>query len=139
MLAVMQTSSVDSYDKTFHLMEKDRKHHAILQKTGMHASLTVDDIFCIAVAEYRDLGENSKWTGVHTTGQAAALNAANGANRPWTPPCFNCGGPHLNKDCTKPKDRAHIQAALKKFRDAQTARCSEKTKDGGNSQSESKM
>jgi hypothetical protein len=132
MLAVMQTSSVDSFNETFHLIEKERKHHAVLRKTGFHATLSIDDIFAIAEAEYRDLGENSQWTGVHTTGQAAAFNATTGSQRAWTPTCFNCDGPHSNKDCTKPPDHKRIAAALKKHRDAKAARRSNKAKENGN-------
>jgi hypothetical protein len=109
LLGVMQTSSVDLFNKMFHLIEKECKHHVILCKTGFHATLTVDDIF--------SLGENSQWTGVHTTGQAAAFNAANGSVRTWTPTCFNCGGPHSNKkECPKPVDPKRIAAAVKKRR-----------------------
>jgi hypothetical protein len=115
LLGVMQTSSVDSFNETFHLIEKERKHHAILRKTGFHATLTADNIFSIAEAKYRDLGENSQWTGVHTTGQAAAFNAAHRSTRTWTPTCFNCGGPHSNKECPKPADPKRIAAAVKKF------------------------
>jgi hypothetical protein len=133
MLAVMQTSSVDSFNETFHLIEKERKHHAILRKTGFHATLTVDDIFCIAEAEYRDLGENSQWTGVHSSGQSSAFNAANSPPRAWTPTCFNCGGPHSNKECPKPADPTRITAAVKKFREDKRAREKAKAKQGGGS------
>jgi hypothetical protein len=121
LLQVMQTSSVDSFNETFHLIEKQRKHRTVLRRTGRHdPDVTVDDIFLLAEAEYRDLFSEGLWTGASNSGAESVFNAQ--GNTPWTPTCFNCGGPHTNKECPKPKDQARIMANLKKFREAQTAR-----------------
>jgi hypothetical protein len=55
LLQVMQTSSVDSFNETFHLIEKQRKHRTVLRRTGRHdPDISVNDIFLFAEAEYRD-------------------------------------------------------------------------------------
>jgi hypothetical protein len=123
MLKVMQTSSVDSFNETFHLIEKQQKHFSVLCKTGRNdADITVDEIFILAEAEFRDLNLDCKWTQVHTTRTESAFNATGGQQRAWTPTCFNCSGPHSNKDCPKPKDANQIKANLAKFRNKKKKR-----------------
>jgi hypothetical protein len=118
---VMHTSSVDSFNETFHLIEKQRKHRTVLRRTGRHdPDISVDDIFLLAEAEYCDLFSEGLWTGASNSGDKSVFNAT--GNTPWTPTCFNCGGPHTNKECPKPKDQARILANVKKFRAAQALR-----------------
>jgi hypothetical protein len=131
MLQVMQASSVESFNETFHILEKQRKLYSVLCKTGRNdADITVDKIFTLAEAEYRDLHLDCKWTGIHTTGGESVFNA--GHNRAWTPTCFNCGGPHTDKECPKPQDQARIKIALKKFHEDKAAQFKERMGGGAN-------
>jgi hypothetical protein len=133
LLTVFQTSSVDSFNETFHLLQKTRKHAAVLRKTGSTPDLTLEGIFKLAESDYRDLCQDSLWSGATTTGGDSAFTAE-GATAPTTPTsgggglsCFNCGGPHRQTECPNPKDEARIQANLAKFRAGRAARNGSKT------------
>jgi hypothetical protein len=130
LLTVFQTSSVDSFNETFHLLQKTRKHAAVLRKTGSSPDLTLEGIFKLAESDYRDLCQDSLWSGATTTGGNSAFTAEGATGGPPTTPtsgggglaCFNCGGPHRQGDCPNPKDEARIQANLAKFRAGRAAR-----------------
>jgi ferredoxin-fold anticodon binding domain-containing protein len=78
LLTVFQTSSVDSFNETFHLLQKTRKHAAVLSQTGSLPSLTTDKIFKLAESDYRDMLQDSLWTGVTTTTGASTFAAGDG-------------------------------------------------------------
>jgi hypothetical protein len=120
LLVVFQTSSVDSFNETFHLLQKTRKHAAVLRQTGSTPTLSLEEIFKLAESDYRDMVQDSQWSGVTSKGGDSAFPAVDGP--PSIPPvrtglaCFNCGGSHRQADCTKPRDDARIAANLTKFR-----------------------
>jgi hypothetical protein len=76
LLTVFQTSSVDSFNETFHLLQKTRKHAAVLRKTGSSPDLTLEGIFKLAESDYRDLCQDSLWSGATTTAKFRAGRAA---------------------------------------------------------------
>jgi hypothetical protein len=119
LLQVFQTSSVDDFNSTFLLMEKQRKQQAVLRRTGSPPDLSPSDIFKIAESEYRDMQTLNTWTGVHTKGDSAF----HAGNRPppnggshFTPDCFNCGEAHHVKQCPKPRDEAKINQKAAEFK-----------------------
>jgi hypothetical protein len=132
LLAVFQTSSVDSFNETFHLLQKTRKHAAVLRKTGSTPDLSLEEIFKLAESDYRDMIQDSQWSGVTNKGSESAFTAADATTGATTPSddsssprglsCFNCGGAHRQSECSKPKDDAKIAANLAKFRERRNAR-----------------
>jgi hypothetical protein len=120
LLTVMQTSSVISFNETFHLLQKDRKQAAVLRKTGPTSGITIPEIFLLAESEYRELVEESKWNGVSTTGTKSIFAAGTPGNpgpSGKTIVCFNCGGSHILTSCPTPKDEQRILANRTKFFD----------------------
>jgi hypothetical protein len=66
----LQTSSVDAFNETFRLIEKDQKRTTILRSTGDEVTLlTVEDLFKVTQSEYVEMCEDNTWTGVTTHGQ----------------------------------------------------------------------
>jgi hypothetical protein len=134
LLTVFQTLSVDSFNKTFHLLQKTHKHAVVLCRTGSTPDLTLEGIFKLAKSDYRDLCQDSLWSGATTTGGDSAFTAEGATDGPLTTPtsggglaCFNCGGPHCQTEWSKPKDEARIQANLAKFCAGRDARNGNKT------------
>jgi hypothetical protein len=97
---------VDDFNATFHLLEKQRKQHAVLCRTGTPPDfLPLDIIFALAESEYRDMQTLNKWSGIHTK-SSSAFNASHPSDGsgPTTQVCFNCGRHHHVKECKKPRD-----------------------------------
>ena len=117
LLQVFQTTSVDDFNATFSLIEKQRKQQAVLRRTGTGPDLLCADIFKIAESEYRDMLTLNTWTGAHTTGDSVFhAGAKPGGTGLFEPTCFNCNGLHHIKQCTKPRDKARIDKKAGEFR-----------------------
>jgi hypothetical protein len=118
LLQVFQTSSVADFNATFLLLEKQRKQHAVLRRTGSPPDLLPSDIFKIAESEYRDMQTLNTWTGVHTKGESAfhAGRPPPGGGGHFTPDCFNCGESHHVKQCPKPRDETKINQKAAEFK-----------------------
>jgi hypothetical protein len=113
LLIVFQTTSVDDFNATFNLLEKQRKQSAVLRQTGASTGITAADIFTLAESEYRDMLLDNKWTGVHNTGEAAFHSGMEKGR--FQPECCTCGGSHHAKECTKPRDEKRIAESMTKF------------------------
>jgi hypothetical protein len=131
LLQVFQTTSVDDFNATFHLLAKQRKQHAVLRRTGAPPDFLPADIFTLAESEYRDMQTLNTWSGVHTKG-SSAFNAGHPSDGTGTTTqlCFNCGGPHHVKECKKPRDENKINQAAANFK-TQIRKKQEDRKSGG--------
>jgi hypothetical protein len=114
LIGVFQTTLVDEFNSTFNLLEKQRKQSAVLRQTGASTGITAADIFTLAESKYRNMLQDNKWTSVHTTGEAAFQSGMDKGH--FKPECFNCGGSHHAKECTKPRDEKRIHESMAKFR-----------------------
>jgi hypothetical protein len=59
---------VDNFNATFHLLEKQRKQHTVLRRTGAPPDFLP---FMLAEYEYHDMQTLHKWSGNHTKGSSA--------------------------------------------------------------------
>ena len=126
-LSVLQTSSVDKFNKVFELIESQARIASALARSGssIQSQFTipkVESLLDLAEQEYLSLCRANEWTGAKTRGSPSSFNASessktSSSNRKG-PTCWNCGGKHTLKDCQKPRNEALIEANRKKFNDA---------------------
>jgi hypothetical protein len=134
LLQVFQTSSVADFNVTFLLLEKQRRQHAVLRRTGAPPDLLPSDTFTLAESEYRDMQTLNKWSGIHTKGESAFHAGQNPSNSGRVQLlCFNCGGQHHVKQCTLPRDEAKINKASTDFMAKVHKKQSDRTKRNGGS------
>jgi hypothetical protein len=116
LLQVFQTSLVDNFNATFHLLEKQQKL-AVLCMTGAPPDFLPLDIFMLAESEYPDMQTLNKWSGIHKKG-ASAFNASHSSDgtRHMTQLCFKCRGNHLVKQCSKSHDENWINKSAANFK-----------------------
>jgi hypothetical protein len=72
LLAIMQTSSVDEFNKVFAAIEVQKTLDDLNQSSTAYVkcfNYTADDILSVAEAQYLKLFEKGKWTGASTKGQ----------------------------------------------------------------------
>jgi hypothetical protein len=115
LLQVFLTSSVDDFNATFYLLEKQRKQHAVLHRTGAPPDFLPADIFMLAKSKYRDMQTLNKWSGIHTKG-SSAFHAGQEGSGQMQQHCFNCRGNHHVKQCFQPHDEAWINLKADKFK-----------------------
>ena len=128
-LTVLQTSSVDKFNKVFELIESQARIATALSRSGstVQAQFTipkVESLLDLAEQEYLALCRSNDWTGAKTRGSPSSFPAADPDSKPSGnrkgPICWNCGGSHTLKDCLKPRNEALIEANRKKFNEAKT-------------------
>jgi hypothetical protein len=110
-IKVFKTSSVPAFNALF-------EHFSIaVQLSSFGGSTTtsvaVKDILRFAELQYRKLSSTNEWTGVKTKANQSVFHAP--VNKKAEVTCFNCGGKHSLKECTKPRDDAKIKANRKLF------------------------
>ena len=124
-LKVLQTSSVDQFNKVFELIESQARIAGALTRSTPSTQAqfqipSVEALLDLAEQEYLSLCRSNDWTGSKTRGSpstftAGGLTADSGGSRKWKPVCWNCGGEHTIKDCPKPKNEALIEANRQKY------------------------
>ena len=129
-LKIMQTSSVDDFNDIFKEIERNRLiDTAFLDKgdKSLASRLSYEKIFSLAEQQYISMNEAGTWTGVTTKGTESVFKSELQPEQKKIE-CFNCGGPHLLKDCTRPRDENKIKENRKKKR---AAKSESKKKEGG--------
>ena len=127
-LKVLQTSSVEKFNKVFELIESQARIADALARSGpavqsQFAIPSIVSLLDLAEKEYLSLCRSNDWTGAKTRGSpssfpATSTDGSKGGSGRKGPVCWNCGGPHTLKDCTKPRNDALIEANRKKFNEA---------------------
>ena len=112
LLKVFQTSSVPSFNALF-------EHFSIQTELSSFTNQgstgpTIDQVLKFAENCYRCLCSTNKWTGVKTKANKTSFKACLLANK-GEAICFNCGGNHILKECTKPLNSDRIKANKKIF------------------------
>jgi hypothetical protein len=95
LLTIMQTSSVDEFNKVFAAIEVQKTLDDLNQSSNMYVkcfNYTADDILSVAEAQYLKLFEKGPWTGATTKVQYSAFAAQQWTNAKFLP-CHNCGKP----------------------------------------------
>ena len=125
-LEILQTSSVPEFNLAFQREQQIAQHKA--DKTGQLVEWpTISELTSMATNSYKRLTCSNNWCcdARHSQKALTAQPAGRHSNgqRPRLPPeCWNCGGPHTLKDCTKPKDQTKIDAARQAFNKRKAAR-----------------
>jgi hypothetical protein len=76
LLTIMQTSSVDEFNKVFAAIEVQKTLDELNQSSTAYIkcfNYTADDIISVAEAQYLKLFEKGQWTGASTKGQDSAF------------------------------------------------------------------
>ena len=110
-LKIMQTSSVGDFNDIFKEIERNRLiDTAFLDKgdKSLASRLSYEKIFSLAEQQYISMNEAGTLTGVTTKGNESVFKSELQPEQKKIE-CFNCGGSHLLKDCTKPRDENKIK------------------------------
>ena len=130
-LKVLQTSSVDQFNKVFELIESQARIAGALSRSTPSTKAqfeipSVEALLDLAEQEYLSLCRSNDWTGIKTRGSPSTFTAGgtktDSGGRKWKPVCWNCGGEHTIKDCPKPKNEALIEANRQKYNAKKKAR-----------------
>jgi hypothetical protein len=100
LLTIMQTSSVDEFNKVFASIEVQKTLDKLNQSSTMYVkcfNYTADDILSVAKAQYLKLFEKGQWTGATTKGQDSAFAAQQWTNAKLLQ-CHYCGKPGWRVD-----------------------------------------
>jgi hypothetical protein len=120
LLTIMQTSSVDEFNKVFAAIEVQKTGDDLNQSSTAYVkcfNYTVDDILSVAEAQYLKLFEKGQWTGATTKGQDSAFAAQQWLNAKFQK-CHNCGKPGCQVYiCPTPKDEEKIKKNRQLFLD----------------------
>jgi hypothetical protein len=112
LLSIMQTSSVDEFNKVFAAIEVQKTLDDLNQSSTMYVkcfNYTADDILSVAEAQYLKLFEKGQWTGATTKSQDSAFAAHQWTNAKFLQ-CHNCGKPRCRVDiCPNPRDDEKIK------------------------------
>jgi hypothetical protein len=112
LLTIMQTSSVDEFNKVFAAIEVQKTLDDLNQSSTVYVkcfNYTADDILSVAEAQYLKLFEKGQWTGATTKGQDSAFAAQQWTNAKFLQ-CHNCGKPGCRVDiCPNPRDDEKIK------------------------------
>ena len=123
LLRVLQTTSVDGFNKIFDLIETQAKAAAVGDANPNYPSVT--QLLAKGDKIYQQMIQKNEWTGVTTQGRGheasfVATGGTSGKGKSSEPDwmkkavCDNCGKKgHIVKTCTKPRDEAKIKAAQK--------------------------
>jgi hypothetical protein len=112
LLTIMQTSSVDEFNKVFSAIEVKKTLDDLNQSSTAYDkcfNYTADDILSVAEAQYLKFFEKGQWTGASTKGQDSAFAAQQWSNAKFQK-CHNCGKPGCRVDiCSAQKDDDKIK------------------------------
>jgi hypothetical protein len=115
LLTIMQTSSVDEFNKIFAAIEVQKTLDDLNQSSTAYVkcfNYTADDIISVDEAHYLKLFEKGQWTGASTKGQDSAFAAQQWSNAKFQK-CHNCGKPGCRVDiCSTPKDEENNDVHL---------------------------
>jgi hypothetical protein len=121
LLTIMQTSSVDEFNKVFAEIEVQKTLDDFNQSSTMYVkcfNYTADDILSVAEVHYLKLFEKGQWSGATTKGQDSAFTAQQWTNAKFLK-CHNCGKPGCCVDiCPNPRDDDKIKSNCKLFIDS---------------------
>jgi hypothetical protein len=116
LISVMQTSSVDDFNATFHNLEKVCLILNALHRSGERLITQAGELFGLAETTYGSFVEAGTWTGASTTGSESTCVAQDGATAPpKVKVCWNCGGNHLLHECKTQRNEQKIPAERDKL------------------------
>jgi hypothetical protein len=120
LLTIMQTSSVDEFNKVFAAIEVQKTLDDLNQSSTAYVkcfNYTVGDILSVADAHCIKLFEKWQWTRATTKGQDSAFAAQQWSNAKFKK-CHNCGKPGCRVDiCSTLKDEEKIKKNRQLFLD----------------------
>ena len=117
---VLQTSSVREFNDIFRTQARDLQTVADMEGTQPKWP-PISQILNLATNTYRRMKSTGQWDGIVSRRSKAfvtlvprALPAASTQSSTEVI-CWNCGGRHHLKDCTRPKDQGRIDRARERF------------------------
>jgi hypothetical protein len=121
LLPIMQTRSVDEFNKVFAEIEVKKTLDDLNQSSTAYVkcfNYTVDDLPIVTEAQYLKLFEKGQWTGASTKEQYSAFAAQQWSNTKFQK-CHNCGKPGCGVEiCSTPKDEEKIKKNRHLFLDS---------------------
>jgi hypothetical protein len=114
LLKVFKTSSVPEFNKLFEHFTIQTQLASFNPSSAVAQRPTVEHVLRFAESQYRRLCSMSAWTGVATKANETSFKACLADHKGETI-CFNCGGSHSLKECSKPQSEARIKANKKTF------------------------
>jgi hypothetical protein len=126
-LKVFQTSSSLEFNDLFKTLGVQQQITALQSKTTGKTRLSTDEIISWAESRYRSLKTKEEWSGASPKTHASIFVAQSSG-----PTCFNCGGPHTLKECSKPHDVDRIKANKSAFWENKKAKKGTPAKAGSN-------
>jgi Zinc knuckle len=125
-LLVLQTSSVEGFNKTFSHLKREIEVVTPLRLRTTVNYPPVEDMLRMAEKLYLDMTAANEWSGVTTKVNQSTFVTTTGKKLS----CWNCGGEgHTLKDCPKPTNQTMVEKNKKEFRDAKKKTQDKKKKD----------
>jgi hypothetical protein len=121
LLTIMQTISVDEFNKVFAAIEVQKTLDDLNQSSTAYIkcfNYTADDIISVAEAQYLKLFEKGQWTGASTKEQHSVFAAQQWSNTKFQK-CHNFGKPGCRVDiCSTQKNEEKIKKNMQLFLDS---------------------